>query len=107
MRIALASTELYPLSGGGIGQFASGAARVLSRVAEVTLLTSSANEPEYERLRASSVSGSMIIPPAPAFEVALLASKSRPGAVFYSGPTGPCRAGGWMNPAVERPVSAG
>src|SRR4051794_11855731 len=52
MRISLVSAELFPLSGGGIGQFASGAARLLANVAEVTVLTSSVNEAEYERLLA-------------------------------------------------------
>lgn len=51
MRIAFVSGELYPLGGGGIGQFVSSAARVLSSVADVLVLTSSANEAEYRRLR--------------------------------------------------------
>jgi glycosyltransferase involved in cell wall biosynthesis len=50
MRIALVSREAYPLGGGGIGQFVSAAARLLSSVAEVTILTSSVHEPEYELL---------------------------------------------------------
>ncbi len=53
MRIALVSAELYPLGGGGIGQFASAAARLLAEAAEVTVLTSSVHRPEYERLRAA------------------------------------------------------
>ena len=53
MRISLVSAELFPFSGGGIGQFASAAARLLAGVAEVTVLTSSVNEAEYERLRAA------------------------------------------------------
>lgn len=53
MRIALASREVYPLGGGGIGQFVAAAARMLSRVAEVTVLTTSIFESEYGRLRAA------------------------------------------------------
>ena len=52
LRVALVSRELYPLGGGGIGQCVAAAARVLSQVAEVTILTSSALAPAYERLRA-------------------------------------------------------
>lgn len=43
---------MYPLGGGGIGQFVTAAARLLSRVAEVTILTTSVFEETYERLRA-------------------------------------------------------
>ena len=51
-RVALVSRELYPLpSSSGIGQFVSSAARLLSEIAEVTVLTSSTNEPAYRRLR--------------------------------------------------------
>jgi glycogen(starch) synthase len=51
MRIALVSRELFPLGSGGIGQFTNAAARLLSGIAEVTVLTSSVNEPAYLRLR--------------------------------------------------------
>jgi len=44
---------VYPLGGGGIGQFVTAVARLLSRVAEVTILTTSVFEPAYERLRAT------------------------------------------------------
>lgn len=52
MRVALVSREAYPLAGGGIGQFVSGAARLLSSVAEVKVITTSLLQPTYERLRA-------------------------------------------------------
>ena len=52
MRVALVSRELYPLGGGGIGQFVAATARLLSGTAEVTVLTTSALEETYERLRA-------------------------------------------------------
>lgn len=52
MRVALVSRELYPLGGGGIGQFVSAAAELLSGTAEVTILTTSLFEQSYERLRA-------------------------------------------------------
>ncbi len=44
---------MYPLGGGGIGQFVTTAARLLSRIAEVTILTTSVFQPTYERLRAA------------------------------------------------------
>ena len=50
MRIALVSRELHPLSGGGIGQFVAAAARLLSSIAEVTIVTTSLLEDEYRRL---------------------------------------------------------
>jgi glycosyltransferase involved in cell wall biosynthesis len=52
LRVALVSRELYPLGGGGIGQFVAAAARLLSQVAEVTILTTSVFQENYERLRA-------------------------------------------------------
>jgi glycosyltransferase involved in cell wall biosynthesis len=51
MRIALVSRELFPLGGGGIGQFVNAAARLLAGVAEVAIVTNAAYEPEYRRLR--------------------------------------------------------
>ncbi|MFZ0384588.1 MAG: glycosyltransferase [Solirubrobacteraceae bacterium] len=51
MRIALVSREVHPLSGGGIGQFVAAAARLLSTIAEVTIVTTSQLEDEYRRLR--------------------------------------------------------
>lgn len=51
VRIALVSRELYPLGGGGIGQFVAAAAGLLSRVAQVTVLTSELGQDSYERLR--------------------------------------------------------
>ena len=50
VRVALVSREVYPLSGGGIGAFVSAAARLLSRIAEVTILTTSSWQPVYERM---------------------------------------------------------
>jgi glycosyltransferase involved in cell wall biosynthesis len=52
VRIALVSRELYPFGGGGIGQFVASAARLLSRVADVTILTTSLFEPEHRELAA-------------------------------------------------------
>ncbi len=51
--MVLASREVYPLGGGGIGQFVAAAARLLSRVAEVTILTTSVFADTYEQLRAA------------------------------------------------------
>lgn len=51
MRVALVSREVYPLGGGGIGQFVAAAARLLSSVAEVTVVTTSLFEQTYRRLR--------------------------------------------------------
>ncbi len=53
MRVALVSREVYPLGGGGIGQYVSAAARLLSSVAEVTVLTTSVFQERYEELRAA------------------------------------------------------
>ncbi|MGI8557049.1 MAG: glycosyltransferase [Solirubrobacteraceae bacterium] len=53
MRVAFASRELYPLGGGGIGQFVTAAAKLLSGIAEVTILTTSLFEETYESLRAA------------------------------------------------------
>lgn len=53
MRVALASREVYPFAGGAIGQFVTTAARLLSQIAAVTVLTTSLFESEYERLRAA------------------------------------------------------
>jgi glycosyltransferase involved in cell wall biosynthesis len=53
MRIALVSRDqVYPLWGGGIGQFVTATARLLSQVAEVTIVATSLLESKYERLRA-------------------------------------------------------
>ena len=49
VRVALVSREVYPLAGGGIGAFVSAAARLLSRIAEVTIVTTSVFQPLYER----------------------------------------------------------
>lgn len=65
MRIALVSREVYPLGGGGIGQFVAAAARLLSTVAEVRVLTTSVFEPTYQRLRAA---GDPRLPPDVLFE---------------------------------------
>jgi glycogen synthase len=51
VQITFVSGELYPFGGGGIGQFVNAAARVLSPVADVLVLTSSLHEGEYRRLR--------------------------------------------------------
>lgn len=54
VRIALVSREVHPFVGGGLGAFVSAAARLLSRVAEVTILTTSSFRPVYEQLLAAS-----------------------------------------------------
>jgi glycogen(starch) synthase len=53
MRIALASRELYPYVGGGIAPVVAAAARVLSRVAEVTVVTTANFREEHELMRAT------------------------------------------------------
>lgn len=53
MRIALVSREVFPFGGGGIGVFVNSAAHLLASRAEVTVVTSSAQEEEYRRLRAA------------------------------------------------------
>ncbi len=50
MRVALVAREVYPLAGGGIGAFVAAAARLLSTIAEVTVVTTSNFRPLYERL---------------------------------------------------------
>ncbi len=49
----MVSRELYPLAGGGIGEFVAAAAKLLPKVAQVTVLTSSAHQDAHERLRAA------------------------------------------------------
>jgi glycosyltransferase involved in cell wall biosynthesis len=51
VRIALVAREVYPLDGGGIGQYVACTARVLSTLGEVTIVTTSRSEPEYRRLQ--------------------------------------------------------
>jgi glycosyltransferase involved in cell wall biosynthesis len=53
MRVALVSRELFPFGGGGIGEYISACARILSQVAEVTIFTTSAHEEAFQRLRVS------------------------------------------------------
>jgi glycogen synthase len=60
VRIALVCREVYPFGGGGIGQFVTAAARLLSEIAEVTVLTTSLFEQEYVRL---SAAGDERLPP--------------------------------------------
>jgi hypothetical protein len=50
VQVALVSREVYPLAGGGIGEFVAAAARLLASVAEVTIVTTSSCRPVYERL---------------------------------------------------------
>jgi glycogen(starch) synthase len=79
MRIALVSRELYPLRAGGIGQYVSALATVLSKIAEVTVLTLGPLEPEYERLRAA---GDPRLPPS-SVRVAFVAEPSKEEASGY------------------------
>jgi glycosyltransferase involved in cell wall biosynthesis len=44
LRVALVSRELFPFGGGGIGEYVSACARVLSQIAEVTVFTSGVHE---------------------------------------------------------------
>jgi glycogen synthase len=53
MRIALVSRELYPYVGGGIGAIVAAAARLLSTIAEVTVVTSAAHRAEHGQLSAA------------------------------------------------------
>ena len=50
-RVALVAQELHPFSGGGIAPIVAATARLLSTVAEVTLVTSSDHRERYERMR--------------------------------------------------------
>jgi glycogen(starch) synthase len=52
MRIALVSREVHPFVGGGIGAFVAAAARLLSRIGDVTIVTTSSFRNQYERLAA-------------------------------------------------------
>jgi glycogen(starch) synthase len=47
------SREVYPFGGGGIGQYVAAAANLLTEIAEVTVVTTSLFEDEFERLRAA------------------------------------------------------
>lgn len=51
MRICLVSRELYPYAGGGIAPIVAAAARQLSEVAEVVVVTSADHRDEWRRLR--------------------------------------------------------
>ena len=53
VRIALVSREIYPYIGGGIAPIVTAAARLLSTIAEVTVVTSAAHREEHERLSAA------------------------------------------------------
>lgn len=52
-RIALVSREVYPLGGGGLGNYVTWTAAALADVAELTIVTAGALRPEYERLAAA------------------------------------------------------
>jgi glycogen(starch) synthase len=52
VRIALVSRELYPYVGGGIGAIVAAAARLLSTIADVTVVTSAAHRGEHGQLSA-------------------------------------------------------
>jgi len=54
LRVALVSREVHPFGGGGIAQFVNALATLLSRTAEVTVLTTSLFESEYARRRATN-----------------------------------------------------
>src|SRR5918999_225395 len=60
MRIALVSRELYPYVGGGIAAIVAAAARLLSTIAEVTVVTSAAYRTEHGQL--SAVGDSRLLP---------------------------------------------
>jgi glycogen synthase len=61
MQIAFVAREFYPFIGGGIAPIVAAAARQLSEVAEVTVVTSASHREQYERLRAR---GDERLPPA-------------------------------------------
>ncbi len=65
VRVVLVSREVYPFEGGGISYYVSSTARDLAPVAEVTILTTAAHEPEYRRLVAA---GDPRLPPGVRFE---------------------------------------
>ncbi len=79
MRIALVSRELYPLRAGGIGVYVSALAKVLSTIAEVTVVTLGPLQPEYERLRAA---GDPRLPPS-SVRVAFVPEPSKDEASGY------------------------
>jgi glycosyltransferase involved in cell wall biosynthesis len=58
--VALASGELHPFAGGGIGTYVNALARVLAPVARVTIVTSASHERRYRELAAA---GDEAIPP--------------------------------------------
>ncbi|MFL5782595.1 MAG: glycosyltransferase [Thermoleophilaceae bacterium] len=64
IEVALASREVHPFAGGGIGTYVNALARVLEPVARVTVVTSASHEREYRRLAAA---GDERIPPGARF----------------------------------------
>jgi glycogen synthase len=53
-RLALASREVYPFGGGGLGAYVTATADALAEIAEVTIVTMDAYEARYEQLKAES-----------------------------------------------------
>ena len=54
MRVALVSRELHPLGGGGIAEYVSACATLLSEIAEVAIFTTDTHERTYRELLAAS-----------------------------------------------------
>jgi glycogen synthase len=54
LRIALASREVYPFGGGGLGAYVRAAAEALAPIADVTIVTTDKHEPAYDRLRSAA-----------------------------------------------------
>lgn len=50
LRVALVSREVFPLGGGGIGEYIAACARLLSTWSEVTIFTTSSHRDRYEQL---------------------------------------------------------
>jgi glycogen(starch) synthase len=50
--IALVSREVYPFSGGGIGEYIASCGRLLASVGDITIFTSSLHEEAYRRMTA-------------------------------------------------------
>jgi len=52
-RVALVSREVYPFSGGGIGEYIASCSRLLASIGEVTIFTSSLHEEAFHRMSAA------------------------------------------------------
>ena len=62
MQIALASRSLAPFGGGGIGEYADTAARILASIGEVTIFTTDLNREAYDALLAEGDPAGLLVP---------------------------------------------